>query len=198
MEAGLADPRTAATERVRKTDERRTAALDELQRRERQEDARAQSQVLMRLAARQAGVENTKSRTLEAYDRRWRQEKDRLAPTLNNTIAPPFDMMGGRPSRNLAKEHSDLDKQWTEGRALVAGRFDQSIARIETQRHETVEAFARANDARDREDADLRAALAQRQQDSFENRVTREEQRGGNWLSREVNERSRDNDDREP
>ena len=184
------DIRRAAEDRVRFRFERQTTAQAEWQRQERERDARLQSRAIADSVASQASIELDKTLMLGSHDREWRQARDRLA---NRPIpAPAFDMMGGPPSRNLARDYDEIQQRSTERRDRIVKEFDERIAGCEAARAEMQQGFARANEARDQGHGEDRVALANRQRESFERLVKKEIERADKWVSREFKARGRD------
>ena len=157
------DIRRQAEDRVRLRFERQAKALAERQGQECARHTLLQSRAVVDSIASQATLELDKTLRLDSHDREWRHAKDRLA---NRPIpAPAFDMMGGPPPRNLAKDHDDLNRSWTAKRDQIVKDFDETIAGHKAARAEMQQGFARANEARDQGYREDRLALANRQRD---------------------------------
>jgi hypothetical protein len=184
------DLQRAAEDRIRLRFDRQTAALNQWQREERDRDARVQSRAVEDSLTRQADLEAAKTQELAEHDKLWREAKDRLAP--RPAPAPAFDMMGGPPSRNLAKDYHDLRLRSDERRERIESDFDQRIGACVSARAEMQHGFARANEARGQAHKEDRRDLAERQQQSFDRLVKKELDRAEKWTSREFKQRSRD------
>jgi hypothetical protein len=189
------DLRREAADRVNLRFDRQTAALDKVQREERESDARRQSWTIADSVTRQSILEQDKAKALNEHDQRWREARDRLTP--RPSPAPSFDMMGGPPRRNLAKDYHDMRERADARRKEIETGFDQDIATLAATRAEKCEQFGRANEARDRGHREDRAQLAERHQQSFDRLVKQELDRADKWTSREFKQRSRDRDARE-
>jgi hypothetical protein len=184
------DIRRAAEDRVHLRNERQTKALTECQRQESEHEARLRSRAIADSVASQAALELEKTLRLESHEREGRQARDRLAH--RPIPAPAFDMMGGPPPRNLAKDHDDMNRSWTAKRDQIVKDLDERIAGCETARAEMQQGFARANQVREQRHSEDRLALANRQQKSFERLVNKEMERADRWTSREFQKRARD------
>jgi hypothetical protein len=185
-----ADIRRQAEDRVRLRFERQTTTQAEWQGQECARHTLLQSRAVVDSIASQAALELDKTLRLESHDRELRHAKDRLA---NRPVpAPAFDLMGGPPPRNLAKDHDDLNRNWTAKRDQIVKDFDENIAGHKAARAEMQQGFARANEARDQGYQQDRLSLANRQRESFERLVEKEVERADRWVSREFKTRGRD------
>jgi len=187
--------RREAEDRVNVRFDRQTRALSDFQWRESERHAQAQQHLLEDSQARQADVEEAKEQRLAAHDRLWEQAKDRLAHKPEPALT--FDMMGGPLSRNLAQDHSEMLRSWTAQRDQIVKDFDQRIADCETSRAEMLTGFGRANEALEQKHSEDWLALAERQQQSFEQLVGKELDRSDDWVSDKFKERSRDDNERD-
>jgi hypothetical protein len=185
--------RQEAEERVNLRFDRQIRALAEFQRQESERHAQMQQRLLEDSVAQQADFETAKEQRLAAHDRLWQQAQDRLTPRPALT----FDMMGGPPMRNLAQDYDEMLRSWTAQRDQIVKDFDQRIADCETTRTETLEGFGQANDTREHAHQEDRVALAERQQQSFEQLVRKELDRSDEWVSDKFKERSRDDNERD-
>jgi hypothetical protein len=129
------------------------------------------------------------------HDRLWEQAKDRLAHKPEPALT--FDMMGGPLSRNLAQDHDEMLRNWTAQRDQIVKDSDQRIADCEAARAEMLNGFGRANEALEQKHNEDRRVLAERQQQSFEQLVTKELDRSDDWVSDKFKERSRDDNERD-
>ena len=144
---------------------------------------------------RQTVLEGRKTTELAEHDKLWNQARDRLTP--KPAPAPAFDMMGGPPPRNLARDYDELRRGYEAGRAGIAARHDEGIAACAAERAEKLRAFDAVNTARDDEHKNNRLALDRRHKETFEKQVKRELDRADRWTSRPFNRRSRDDNSRD-
>jgi hypothetical protein len=187
--------RREAEDRITLRFDRQTKALSEFQRQESERHAQAQHHLLDDSVERQSNFEAAKEQRLAAHKQRWEQAKDRLAHKPVPVLA--FDMMGGPPSRNLARDHDEMLRNWTAQRDQIVKDFDQRIADCEATRTEMLKGFWHANEALEQRHGEDRRALAERQQQSFEGLVGKELDRSHDWVSDKFKQRSRNDNERD-
>jgi hypothetical protein len=187
--------RREAEDRITIRFDRQTKALADFQRQESERHAQAQQHLLGDSLERQATIEAAREQRLTAHDRRWQQAKDRLAHKPEPVLA--FDMIGGPPSRNLARDHDEMLRSWTAQRDQIVKDFDQRIAECEASRAEMLKGFGLANEALEQRHSEDRRALAERQQQSFDRLVGKELDRSSDWVSDKFKQRSRDHNERD-
>jgi hypothetical protein len=185
----------AAENRVRRRFDRETAVLHTWQDNETRSALLSQSRLVADSRFRQMALEGRKMTELAEHDKLWNQARDRLTP--KPAPAPVFDMMGGPPPRNLAKDYDELRRGYEAGRAGIAARHNEGIAACAAERAEKVLAFVAVNTARDHEHKENRIALDRRHEVTFEKQVKRELDRADRWISRPFNRRSRDDQSRD-
>jgi hypothetical protein len=144
---------------------------------------------------RRANIEAAKEQRLDAHKQRWEQAKDRLAHRPEP--APAFDMMGGPPSRNLARDHDEMLRNWTAQRDQIVKDFDQRIADCKATRTEMLKGFGHANEVLEQRHSEDRRALVERQRESFERLVGKELDRSHDWVSDKFKQRSHDGHERD-
>ena len=86
-------------------------------------------------------LEGRKTMELAEHEKQWNQARDRLTP--KPAPAPVFDMMGGPPPRNLARDYDELRRGYEAGRAGIAARHDEGIAACAAERAEKLLAIRR-------------------------------------------------------
>jgi hypothetical protein len=187
--------RREAEDRIALRFDRQTKALSDFQRQESERHAQVQQHLLDDSLERQSDFEAEKKQRLAAHERRWEQTKDRLAHRPEPVLT--FDMMGGPRSRNIARDHDEMLRNWTAQRDQIVKDFDQRIAGCETARAEMLEGFGHANETLEQRHNEDRRALAERQQQSFERLVGKELDRADNWVSDKFRQRSRDGNERD-
>ncbi len=185
----------AAEKRVRGRFERQTADLHRWQENETLRDLLSQSRFAEESRFRQMVLEGRKMTELAEHDKLWNQARDRLTP--KPMPAPMFDLMGGPPRRDLAKDYDELRRGYEAGRAGIAARHDEGIAACKAERAEKLLAFDAVNTARADEHKENRLALDRRHEVTFEKQVKRELDRADRWTSRPFNRRSRDDNSRD-
>ena len=188
------DLRRSAEERVRFRFERQNAALTKWQSEVRTSDTLFQTRAVEASLAREAMLEQEKESALAGHDKLWKEARDRLTP--RPSPAPSFDMMGGPPMRNLAKDYDDMRRRSSDRREQIVAERDEGIAACKATRAEMRQGFARGNEARDQGQKEDRLDLAQKQDQAFEHLVKKELDRADQWNSREFNRRSRDDNTR--
>ncbi len=187
--------RREAEDRINLRFDRQTRALSEFQRQESGRHAQVQQHLLDDSREKQSDIEAAKEQRLAAHKQRWEQAKDRLAHKPEPVLA--FDMVGGPPSRNLARDHDEMLRNWTAQRDEIVKDFDQRIAECEATRTEMLKGFGHANEALEQRHSEDRRTLAERQQQSFDRLVEKELDRSGEWVSDKFRQRSRDDNERD-
>jgi len=185
----------AAENRVRRRFDRETANLHSWQENETRSALQSQSRFIDESRFRQMVLEGRKMTELAERDRLWNETRDRLTP--KPMPGPAFDMMGGPPRRNLAKDYDELRRGYEVGRAGISARHDEGIAACKADRAEKLLAFDAVNTARETEHKENRIALDRRHEVTFEKQVKRELDRADHWMSRPFNRRSRDDNSRD-
>ena len=137
------DPRRSAEDRVRFRFERQTSALANWQSEKCMSDDLLQTRAVGASLAREATLEREKARALAEHDKLWKEARDRLTP--RPSPAPSFDLVGGPPMRNLAKDYDDLHRRSSDRREQIVTERDEGIAACRTARAEMRQGFARGN-----------------------------------------------------
>jgi hypothetical protein len=165
------EAREAAERRVREKQALQRTSLIELQNKQRREDWRTQKQALDENARKHAALIEDHRLALERAERDWQQQRERLAHKPAAVLA--FGLGPAAPR--------DLNRQYEEARKIHEGRlqaleerFGQDLTTVRRERAEQLDAFWKANQARERDFDEERTGLERKQAADFEILVHRQ------------------------
>ncbi|MCC7428669.1 MAG: hypothetical protein IT557_17390 [Alphaproteobacteria bacterium] len=120
---------------------------------------------------RQALASEERREAFAAHDRRWEEERRRLAN--RTTRAPGFGLFGP-PPRNLNAEYRERREAWERQRDAIRDSSDEKLEKLRRERIELAESHARGLLAHERWARLSQDDLARRQEKSFDAAVRRE------------------------
>lgn len=186
--------REAAERRVRDVQARHMANLVALQNDQRREDLYAQKQVLDENGRKEARLIEDQRRAIEHAEREWHEQRERLA---HKPGPVPVFALGPAAQRDLNSEYEQARLFHQRRLEAFEKRFKQDLGGCRLERAEQLDAFQKANQAREREFDEERARKADDQRLGFETLVHRQMQRAERSVGAEFTRRSR-GADREP
>jgi hypothetical protein len=181
--------REAAEMRVREKHAQQMASLIQWQEEQRRADFRAQKQVLDQNTAKEAALTESHRLAMERLERGWQQQRDRLAcvpgPAPSYGLLPP-------PQKDIKSDYDRAREQYVRSKDALAIQFEKDLTDCHRERADQLQAFQKANDAREcgfEEDRQIKAAEQQR---GFEILVHRQMQRPERSAREEFARNSRD------
>ena len=166
--------REEAERRVREVQAQQMAKLTAWENEQRSADLRAQKRVLDEIARREAALIESHRHAIERAERDWDVERERLA---HKPGPAPVLALGPGAQRDVNHEYEQARQLHQQRLENLEKRFGQELSACRSERAETLEAFQRANQAREREFDEERARKEEDQRLGFETLVHRQMQR---------------------
>lgn len=179
--------RRQAEEQVEQRFAQQREALFAQHREQRERDRHAQEQAINRVAQEQTRLAEQKREALEDHERKWDEMRDRIA--YKPEPSPNF---GWTPQRNIEREYREMRRQWQDIRDTIDQGFNDRIEKCQTAKDDLRFAFDAANEIQAQKDRESYEQLMQTQDRTRGNAIEREQVRLEQSVSREFDQRSRD------
>ena len=180
--------REAAERRVREVQAQQMAKLIAWQNEQRREDLFAQKRVIDENARKEAALMEDQLRAVERAERDWQEQRERLA---HKPGPVPVFALGPAAQRNLNSEYEQGRLLHQRRLEALGQRFEQDLTACRLERAEQLDAFQKANQAREREFEEERSRKAEDQRVGFDTLVHRQMQRSERSMGEEFTRKGR-------
>lgn len=180
--------REEAERRVREVQTQQMAKLIAWENEQRSADLRSQKRVLDANTEKEAALFESHRRAVERAEKDWQEQRERLGCKPGPA---PVLALGPGAQRDLNSEYEQARRFHQHRLEALEKRFEQELASCRAERAEQLDAFQKANQARERDFDEERARKAEDQRLGFETLVHRQMQRAERSVGEEFARKGR-------